>query len=60
MSLHAGQVKMFLRGQIIIAKVTLERALYIHGINIIDPIEYQLGPKSFSTYTAIILLEQQQ
>ena len=26
MSLHAGQAKMLLRGQIIIAKVTLERA----------------------------------
>ena len=26
MSLHAGQVKKLLRGQIIIAKVTLERA----------------------------------
>ena len=30
MSLHAGQVKTLLRGQIIIAKVTLERA---HGFD---------------------------
>ena len=36
MSLHAGQVKKLLRGQIIIAKVTLERAL---GLSIVAVFE---------------------
>ena len=34
MSLHAGQVKKLLRGQIIIAKVTLETALCIIRLSI--------------------------
>ena len=34
MSLHAGQAKKLLRGQIIIAKVTLERA---HSVNTSPP-----------------------
>ena len=47
MSLHAGQVKKLLRGQIIIAKVTLERAPDIVGrnakMNVIVVVEYTVA-----------------
>ena len=45
MSLHAGQEKKSLQGQIIIAKVTLERAPYVISYNILA-----LGPHSLRFY----------